>query len=484
MSHATKKIAAKILENKTVLAIFIFIFLVYILSSFDVCWFPGGPQDKGFVFGSDWTEHLHSSEGWTVYYQTGAFYEGRSWLSKDSPPEYSVDSVKIGEYYYAIAEPVTAGLLLPFYAFGRLLLGAGVLMRSVIVGMILFTCVSALLVRKISLQLNQSQITANLTAVLFAFCTMAFSYSRLLYPQPVVTLLMLVTLVFLFNYKKNLDLKNLFCAALFYAITVFSFNAFIVTAPFFGYFLLKTRLITQRKQLLTALLGSLPILVLFLLWNNVTTGNILMTPRQIVHPSMAFDIFYVDAGSTWLNLGGVFGSLFSPVGIFFVSPILFASVICFSTFYAKRKDETLLLVSIITIFWLFISFMNLGGNVGRDFWVGGWANIARYMYVPSTLLIIIASGIFDKINETRNLFGAWFVSLIIIIGSLANLSYGVRHDFMVGLLKDFPSTSLLIWPNQLESVELWLLIVAIVLGSLIYPIYLYRSPPSYLRSEK
>ncbi len=92
--------------------IFAVIFAVFILSSFDVCWFPGETADKGFVFASNWTEHLHSSEEFTVYYQTAAFYEGRNWLTEDNLPEYSVDSIMIGNHSYALAEPATAALLL------------------------------------------------------------------------------------------------------------------------------------------------------------------------------------------------------------------------------------------------------------------------------------------------------------------------------------------------------------------------------------
>ena len=480
MSHIINKTITKIFENKASILIFALIFTVYIISSFDVCWFPGESTDKGFIFSSNWTEHLHSSEGWTIYYQTQAFYEGRIWLSEYSPPEFAADSVKIGDYYYALAEPVTAGLLLPFYTLGQLLFGAGFLVRSVIVGIIFYTCLSALLVRKISIQINQSHNTANLTALLFALTTMAFSYSRLLYPQPIVTLLMLFTIVFLFSYKKSPNLSNLFFFGLFFALTVFSFNAFIITAPFFIYFLFKNRLSIQSKQLFTIGLGVLPSIIFFIIWNYVTTGNVLITPRQIVHPSINFDLFYLTTGSTWLNLGGLFGSLFSPVGIFFVSPILFTSLFCFSTFKSKRKDETILLASIIIVFWLFISLANLGGNVGRDFWVGGWANIARYMYAPSTLLIIFASGIFEKINETRNFLGAWIISLMIIFSFLANFSYGVRHDFMVGLLKDFPSNSLLVWPYQVGSLEVVFLSIITLIGSLVYPIYLIINRRNYL----
>ncbi len=478
-----KKVIAKILKTKTSIFIFGIIFAIYTLSSFDVCWFPGEAPDKGLVFSPNWAEHLHSSEEWTIYYQTNAFSEGRIWLSKYDPPEFSVDSIKIGDYYYALAEPVTPALLLPFYNLGQLIFGAGFLVRSLIVGMIFYTCLNALLVRKISFQMNQSHTTANLTALLFALTTMAFSYSRLIYPQPIVTMLMLCTIVFLFSYKKSRDLASLFCLAFFYALTVFSFNAFIITAPFFIYFLFKSGISIQSKQVFTMGMGFLPSIILFVIWNYATTGNVLMTPRQIVHPFIGFDLFYTTTGCTWLNLEGIFGSLFSPVGIFFVSPILFASLICFSTFKSKRKDETILLASIIIVFWLFISFANLGGNVGRDFWVGGWANIARYMYVPSTLLIIFASGIFEKINETRNLLGAWTVSSMTILSFLANLSYGVRHDFMVGFLRDFPSTSLLVWPYQLGPTELALLAVVTLFGSLAYPICLFINRRAHLKNE-
>ncbi len=62
-----------------------------------------------------------------------------------------------------------------------------------------------------------------------------------------------------------------------------------------------------------------------------------------------------------------------------------------------------------------------------------------------------------------------------LISFLANLSYGIRHDFMVGFLKDFPSTSLLIWPYQMGSRELGIISIAIVLASLVYPAYLFKN---------
>ena len=63
--------------------------------------------------------------------------------------------------------------------------------------------------------------------------TMAFSYSRLLYPQPIVALFMLTAIIFLLYYRVNRESRILFCFAFFYALTVLSFNAFVVTAPFF-----------------------------------------------------------------------------------------------------------------------------------------------------------------------------------------------------------------------------------------------------------
>lgn len=461
-----------LLRAKSSVLIFTIIFAVYTLSSFDVCWFPGVGPEKGFVFSSNWTEHLHSSEEFTVYYQISSLYEGRIWLSKDAPPEYSVDSTKIGDYYYALAEPVTAALLLPFYTIAKLFLGTSLLIRSVIVGMIVYTCLNALLVRKVSLQLNQSHTTANLAALLFAFTTMAFSYSRLLYPQPVVTMLMLFAIVFLLDYNANRKLTILFCFAFFYGLTLLSFNGFVITAPFFLYYILRIGVLRKSKEFYTIGLGLLPSLALFLIWNFAVTGTPLITPRQIDYPSINFQILYPTLSGTWLNLEGLMGSLFSPVGIFFVSPILFASLVTFSSFKSKAKDEAILFASITIVFWLFMSFANLGGNAGRDWWVGGWANIARYMYIPSTLLIIFASTVFEKINKMRSLLSAWIVSLMVIFSFLANLSYGIRHDLMVAHLSDFPSTSLLIWPYSLGSTELGVLSVTTILISLAYPIYL------------
>lgn len=471
MSWLKKNVINRLFGAKNIIIIFTFVFVIYILSSYDVCYFPGETTDKGFVFSPNWTEHLHSSEEYTVYYQTAAFSEGRIWLTMDTLPANS-DSIMIGNYSYALAEPVAAAMLSPFYTVGKLFLGTNFLIRSLIIGMIFYTCVNALLVRKISLQLQQSNTIANLTALLFAFTTMAFSYSRLLYPQPIVALLMLATIIFLLDYRVNPESRTLFCFAFFYALTVLSFNAFVVTAPVFLFYLYKIGTLRKTKELYLLGLGVLPSLLLFLAWNIAVTGNPILTPRQIVHPSLDFQILYPTVDGIWLNIEGLVGSLFSPVGIFFVSPVLFASFIAIFYFKSKAKNETILFSSIVIGFWLFISLLNLGGNTGRDFWVGGWANIARYMYIPSTIMIIFASIGLEKIRKTKNLIGAWLVSLAIILSFLANLSYGVRHDLMVGLLRDFRSTSLLIWPSTLGSTEMIFLAFTIIIGSLAYPAYL------------
>ncbi len=455
--------------------IFVVVFAVYLLSSFDVCWVdvPGKGTDKGFVFSSSWTEHLHSSEEWAIYYQIQAFSEGRAWLSQGSPPPSTMDVFNIGNNYYAYAEPLTAMFLLPFYSMGQLFIGEGYLIRSVLVGMIFYTCLAALLVRKISFQINLNHKIADLTALLFAFATMAFSYSRLLYPQPIVCLLMLVTIFFLFRYKKSHNQNNLFCSAIFYGLTVFSFNALLITVPLFIYFLYKIGLSINRKGLLNVGLGLLPGTLLFVFWNYAVTGNPLMTLRQYIYPSISFQVLYPTSNGVWFNLEGVFGQLFSPVGILFVSPILFASIFGFFILRSKAKEETMLLASLVVVFWLFVSFAAHPGDVtARDFWIGGWANIARYMYLPSAILIIFVSGIFETIHRNRRVLAAWLFSLAIIISFLGNMSYGVHHDFMIGRSEQLGSNSLIIWPYQQKPIELVVFAMAILLVSLAYPIFL------------
>ena len=197
-----------------------------------------------------------------------------------------------------------------------------------------------------------------------------------------------------------------------------------------------------------------------------------MTPRQIVHPSINLEFIYSTTNGTWLNLEGLYGSLFSTLGIFFLSPILFVSFIGFSSLRTKAKDETMLLTSLVIVFWLFTSLVNLGGYAGRDFWVGGWANIARYMYIPSSILILFASETFENINKNQKLFNAWLISASSIIGCLANFSYGVRHDLMVAHLKDFTSNSLIIWPFSLGNRELVFFSIIVISITFVYPILL------------
>jgi hypothetical protein len=469
------KVPVWLSKNKSVFLIVIVIFAVYFATSFDVCNYPSQPQpsDKGFIFDSAWTEHLHTSECYAVYYQTGAFASGRTWITQDMPPDLSRDVASVDGKYYAIAEPVTSAMLVPFYAVGNALFGFGFTIRSVMIGMMLFTAVSAVLVWKISRMLDQSDLMGTIAAFIFAFATMAFSYSKLLYPQPVSAMLMLASIVFLLSYKSSRKLVSLGFFAFFYALTVFSFNAYIITVPFLLYYLYRIGVSATKKSLDSIVLGVLPILILFFAWNTTTTGNPLTTPRQIIHQSMSFDLFYTTANGTWLNVQGIVGSLFSPVGIFFISPILLAAFVAFKEFKKEFSDEAFLFAGVAIVFWLFMSWANLGGSIQRDFWVGGWASIARYMYIPSTLLVLLAVVVIRKVKASRNLAGVWLISIAIIISILANLSYSIRHDLMVGYIKDVQSTSLLIWPSQIGATQLAVLVSIIMLVSFTYPVYLF-----------
>ena len=473
--------------NKAAILIIVVIFTVYIASSFDVCNYPSQPEanDKGYIFSPSWNpEHLHTSECYAVYYQAAAFSEGRTWITQGVHPDLSIDCVAIGDKYYQIAEPVAAALLVPFYTVGHLIGGDSILIRSVMIGMMTFTVIAALLVRKISLQLNQTEVTATIAAFIFAFGTMAFTYSKLLYPQPVTAMLMLASIVFLLDYKSNRKMLSLGFFAFFYALTVFSFNVFIITAPFFLYYLFKIGLPQPKKSIYTIIVGLLPIIILFFGWNLTTTGGLLTTPRQLVHQSMAFDVLYTNTSGTWFNLQGIVGSLFSPVGIFFVSPILLAVFLTFKDFKVNAKKEAFLFAAVIIAFWLFMSFANLGGGIQQDFWVGGWASIARYMYIPSTLLVIFAAVVIQKVKDNYSVLGASLLSFVLIISFLANLTYSIRHDLMMGWIKDVKSTALLIWPTALDTMQLEVFATVILLATFAYPIYMFINKPSLHNTKK
>jgi len=467
-----------ILGRRRSALIFAAVFVIHIVSSFDICWFlaDGGEWRhlRGFVFSSTWREHLHSSEEWAVYYQVQALREGRVWLGRGSPPKVSTDVFQIGEYYYAPFEPLAALALFPYHLVGEAFSGEEFRIRSLVIGMIFYTCLNALLVRRISSQVGQSRITADLSALLYGLATMAFSYSRLLYPQPIAAMFMLLTVVFLFNYRRSRVPRDLFLVSLFCGLAVSSFNASIIAMPLILYYLMKGGAFSRKEHFLTAALGLLPSIALFASWNYLVTGNPLTTPRQVVHPSVGFELVHITADATWLNVEGLLGSLISPLGIFFVSPILPVSFAGFLSLKSKAKDEAMLLSALATFFWLFMSLLNLGGQAGRDFWVGGWANIARHMYLSSSLLVILASEAFEFISKSRHILGAWLISLASAISLLANFSYGVRHDLMVGHLKDYVSNSLLIWPYPLDERELGVLLIIVFSLSLVYPILLAR----------
>jgi hypothetical protein len=181
----------------------------------------------------------------------------------------------------------------------------------------------------------------------------------------------------------------------------------------------------------------------------------------------------------WFNLEGVFGQLFSPVGILFISPILFTAIFGFYYLKSKAKQETMFLFWLFIVLWLFTAFASHPGDVTqRDFWIGGWASIARYMYFPSAVLMIFVSGIFETIHKNRKVFAAWLVSFAIIISFMANLSCTINHTLMKGDWEELGSGSMMVLPFPFTSegaAEIGANVfgIGLLLISLIYPAYLF-----------
>jgi hypothetical protein len=286
-------------------------------------------------------------------------------------------------------------------------------------------------------------------------------------------MLALAAVYFFFRYRKTHERSDLAGLSAFFGLAVLSFNAFLVTAPLFVVFLFRNGFALNRRNLAAALLGVLPSLLLFMGWNFAVTGNPFVTLRQYIYPSLTFQVLYPSDNGVWLNVEGLFGQLFSPAGIFFVSSILFASLFGFSVLRRKAKEETAFLTLLIVVFWLFMSFAAHPGDVtGRDFWIGGWASIARYMYLPSAILAVFSASVFEVVYRERRTVAAWVLSLLTVISFLANVNYGIHRDLMAGETEGFISKSLILYPYHLSPNENMVFILVILLASAVFPFLL------------
>jgi len=297
---------------------------------------------------------------------------------------YILNMIDISYYnghYYSDKPPGLAFVGVPVYFIGRFLISwfwRPYLLISLIA---LFSSLSVVLIHELAGILGGTRTSNLLTALTYAFGTIAWVYSKTFFAHGFSAFLILFSMycAHLFVQENNTKFIFLSGVTMGYSILV-EYPNLLLLVPFLLYFLLyKT-----KKKLVYFILPVALFLVLLGTYHYICFGSPFSTPSR-------YQYYFgnVQAINYFVNPIhiGLYGLLFSPYrGLFYLSPVLLLALFGFFSLYKKYAPETVLFLSSFIIVVLFYSTYTV--------WYGGWCygprfilNVVPFLTLPLTQVI-------------------------------------------------------------------------------------------------
>ena len=267
---------------------------------------------------------------------------------------------------------------------------------------------------KISRHLNYNRKISIFLTFLFALATTTWAYSNTSLNVVASTFLILLSLLYFFNFRKNSCKRNLiFCGlAIGYSFIVrYDSLFFAIIIAFFILYYLK-----HKKEKLTRIfLFIMP----FSLFVGIQSLRNFLAFGSVLEFGYGKDAGFFAGHITPLH-EGVFGILLSPgVGLLIFSPILLTMFFSFVDFKKKHKIEFLMFIL------FFLSFLIFYGTF--EDWHGLLAWGARYL-VPIIPFILLPLGSSLEKRKRKS-----FIILLLVLGTIGfffNTIY-VIQDFNI-----------------------------------------------------
>lgn len=237
--------------------------------------------------------------------------------------------------------------------------------------------------------------------ILIGFGTYFWNYSRSLYDGVLCSTFLMLSVWYLLRYRRSGSLIYVWLAYSIFGMAVDTRISMIIPATVgFVYVLLACISTSKWKALFVALIALAPFAFWQLWYNNLRTGNLLLSPVQTE----------VYAGNNALDgnlFTGLVGLIISPgKGILVYSPLLLISVIALPQFW--RKDRLVAGFVLATgIFWFLL-------HAKLRSWYGAWGWGPRHMVTVIPILCLPALVQLPEIWNHR----LWrpFVSAVIFAG--------------------------------------------------------------------
>jgi hypothetical protein len=264
-----------------------------------------------------------------------------------------------------------------------------------------------------SRKLKYSPHISTLLSLLYGFTSMAFPYATNSFCEPANTLMILLSLFWLYLYSRNKSylMLTLSGLAIGYACFIRIWGLFLLPGLLFYitlYHLEWERAFRPIKFLLTLAIFLLPVIFMLLLneayFYAICGADYLFGDgSKNLHGDSIFNFFKPFS----ILPTGLYGLLFSTgKGIFFYNPVILLSLFNFRNFYLKQRREAWLFT------YVFITHLFFIGSLADGGWTGDLAWGPRYLLptIPFLILFLAKEGRKNKL--WRNL---------LILGGLAGL---------------------------------------------------------------
>jgi hypothetical protein len=333
----------------------------------------------------------------------------------------SMGALGVDGYYYSMWYPLQSILAVPLVAIGLWLSQIFHLPEGYMAGAFalllppLYTAVTTALVVLLAFRLGSDRQGAYIAALSYAFCTISSAYAREFYPEPLIAVLVILSVYLIFGKSDRSKIIGSFTAGL----AILAKPSTIVLGPLLSVYLFLKK---QPPTIAIAPLISTGVFAgIYGVYNFVRFGNP-MSFGQSWMTTAANEILAAPVSAKDGNhlTEGLLGMIISPGrGIIWYSPCVLLGFVGFFYAYKSKLYESLLIIGFSLVFLV----INSGA-----WWTGAWSWGPRYLLPTFPLLLSLAALVTKR----------WRLALITLatIGFLVNapnlVSFYTRYYIEAG----------------------------------------------------
>jgi hypothetical protein len=438
------------IDKKLVLLVFIFFFLINIISSGGhLDWWDG--TEAFLVTESMVLKHTAKLDpavpsvkdlgffvNYTVYANT-ALQKGNT----TNPSSVTLEPV------YTVRSLLLSAAAVPFYYAANFFSASPAVTVGLFVNS-LFISLTAVIIFCICIEMRRSNKVAFATSLVYSVCSFVWPYSATFWVQPLQGLLLVSTTYFILltSHRNHLFLCDyilerkrksfLFAglAGLTLGLSVFAHPTSLIFIPAFLAYSFFSVMRHQKQNL---------ILLILVLATVLFSAGLINYARY--HSFTEFGYGYFSTLAAHNGWKGLIGLLVSPgAGLIFYFPLAVLLPLGAKYMYKENKSLFYLSLYIIIANWIYFGTLSFGFEPAS--WSGGIAWGPRYLLPVVPFMLIVLGSIFQNIKK-RVLLKSIVLGLC-IAGFYVNLS-GVLIWFQYGLMYGWTFEKLAAFPNYMNT---------------------------------